>query len=66
MCYLFFYFLRVVVDSIVEMDLISCCGKIVFKGKDVEIVGVVNLKKVDCYIVDEIVMLKLIFWEEYI
>lgn len=58
MCYLFFYFLRVVVDSIVEMDLISCCGKIVFKGKDVE--------EVDCYIVDEIVMLKLIFWEEYI
>ena len=58
MCYPLFHSLRAVVDSTAEMDLISCCGKIVFKGKDVE--------EVDCYIADETAMLKLILWEEHI
>ena len=66
MCYPLFHSLRAVVDSTAEMDLTSCCGKIVFKGKDVETVSAANLKKVDCYIADETAMLKLILWEEHI
>ena len=47
MCYSLFDSLKAVVDSATEIDLISCCGKIVFKAKDVETVGV------DCYITYE-------------
>lgn len=42
--------LRAVVESAVDMEQISCCTKVVFKGNQVEGIGAFKLKKVDCYI----------------
>ena len=50
----------------VDMEQISCCVKVVFKGNQREGIGASKLKKVDCYIADETCLLKLTLWEGYI
>ena len=44
--------LTAVVENAVDMEQISCCTKVVFKGNQVEGIGAFKLKKVDCYITD--------------
>ena len=58
--------LTVVMENAVDMEQISCCAKVVFKGNQVEGIGASKLKKVDCYIADETCLLKLTLWEGYI
>ena len=58
--------LTAVVENAVDMEQISCCAKVVFKGNQVEGIGVFKLKKVDCYVADETCLLKLTLWEGYI
>ena len=45
--------LRAVVEGAVDMEQISCCTKVVFKGNQVEGIGAFKLKKVDCYITNK-------------
>ena len=58
--------LKAVVENAVDMEKISCCAKVVFKGNQVEGIGASKLKKVDFYITDETCLLKLTMWERYI
>ena len=53
-------------ENAVDMEQISCCAKVVFKGNQVEGTGASKLKRVDCYIADETCLLKLTPWEGYI
>ena len=42
--------LTAVVENAVDMEQISCCAKVVFRGNQVEGIGASEYKKVDCYI----------------
>ena len=53
-----------VVENAVDMEKISCCAKVVFKGNQVEGIGASKLLKVDCYIADETCLLKLTLWKD--